>query len=104
MPLSESFDKKITEDERAEGYSVYTEYAEAVLLHKIHKEVDNKHRHEEGYNDTDEQKNELKGRRSKALKDEFCHLKERSAEHNGNRQEEGELSRRGTGYAREHTS
>ena len=54
MPLSESFDKKIAKNENAESYSVNAEDTERVLLHKIHEEVDDKHRYEEGYHDTDE--------------------------------------------------
>ena len=74
MPLSESFDKKIAKHEHTESYSVNTEDAEAVLLHKIHKEVDNEYRYEEGYHDADKQKKELKGGGGKACKNELQDL------------------------------
>ena len=104
MPLSESFDKKIAKNENAESYSVNAEDTERVLLHKIHEEVDDKHRYEEGYHDTDEQKKELKGCRCKACKNEFQNLKKRCAKHDGNRQEEGKLCGCGAGYTGEHTA
>ena len=71
MPLSKLFDKKITKNKYAERYSVYAEGAEAVLLHEVHKEVDNEYRHEEGYHDANEQKKELKRSGGKTRKNEL---------------------------------